>query len=133
MRRTLGNAVFSGMLGVTLFGIFLTPVFFFAIDWLGGTHWLSHPTVHRLGHRALLGMTLGIPALLDYLRRQPWRARPPVRPVVTHGVPAVPVAGDGKLAGDGQSDGVTTRVGQTDGRAVQVTTAQSVHPGVPEK
>ena len=33
--RTLGTAVFSGMLGVTLFGIFLTPVFFFAIDWLG--------------------------------------------------------------------------------------------------
>jgi multidrug efflux pump len=37
MRRTLGNAVFSGMLGVTVFGIFLTPVFFFTIDWLGGT------------------------------------------------------------------------------------------------
>jgi hydrophobe/amphiphile efflux-1 (HAE1) family protein len=35
MRRTLGTAVFSGMLGVTLFGIFLTPVFFFVIDWLG--------------------------------------------------------------------------------------------------
>jgi multidrug efflux pump len=35
MRRTLGTAVFSGMLGVTLFGIFLTPVFFFVIDWFG--------------------------------------------------------------------------------------------------
>jgi predicted RND superfamily exporter protein len=32
MRRTLGTAVFSGMLGVTLFGIFLTPVFFYVID-----------------------------------------------------------------------------------------------------
>ncbi|HEX3315332.1 MAG TPA: efflux RND transporter permease subunit, partial [Gemmataceae bacterium] len=31
MRRTLGTAVFSGMLGVTLFGIFLTPVFFYVI------------------------------------------------------------------------------------------------------
>jgi predicted RND superfamily exporter protein len=31
MRRTLGIAVFSGMLGVTLFGIFLTPVFFYVI------------------------------------------------------------------------------------------------------
>jgi multidrug efflux pump len=31
MRRTLGTAVFSGMLGVTIFGIFLTPVFFFVI------------------------------------------------------------------------------------------------------
>src|SRR5262245_36537896 len=28
MRRSLGLAVFSGMLGVTLFGVFLTPVFF---------------------------------------------------------------------------------------------------------
>ncbi len=31
MRRALGLAVFSGMLGVTLFGIFLTPVFFYVI------------------------------------------------------------------------------------------------------
>jgi hydrophobe/amphiphile efflux-1 (HAE1) family protein len=35
MRRALGIAVFSGMLGVTLFGLFLTPVFFVAIEgWL---------------------------------------------------------------------------------------------------
>ncbi len=33
MRRTLGIAVFAGMLGVTLFGIFLTPVFFYVIQW----------------------------------------------------------------------------------------------------
>jgi Cu/Ag efflux pump CusA len=33
MRRTLGTAVFSGMLGVTLFGIFLTPVFYYVIQW----------------------------------------------------------------------------------------------------
>src|SRR5262249_52423582 len=31
MRRTLGTAVFAGMLGVTLFGIFLTPVFFYVV------------------------------------------------------------------------------------------------------
>ena len=31
MRQTLGTAVFFGMLGVTLFGIFLTPVFFHLI------------------------------------------------------------------------------------------------------
>jgi multidrug efflux pump len=36
MRRTLGTAVFSGMLGVTLFGIFLTPVFFVVVDAMGG-------------------------------------------------------------------------------------------------
>ncbi len=33
MRHTLGVAVFSGMLGVTLFGIFLTPVFYNVIQW----------------------------------------------------------------------------------------------------
>ena len=32
--KTLGTAVFSGMLGVTLFGIFLTPVFYFVIQWV---------------------------------------------------------------------------------------------------
>lgn len=32
MRQTLGTAVFSGMLGVTLFGIFLTPVFYYVIQ-----------------------------------------------------------------------------------------------------
>jgi multidrug efflux pump len=36
MRRSLGMAVFSGMLGVTFFGIFLTPVFFYALQWFGG-------------------------------------------------------------------------------------------------
>ncbi len=35
MRHSLGLAVFSGMLGVTLFGIFLTPVFFYVIQWFG--------------------------------------------------------------------------------------------------
>jgi multidrug efflux pump len=33
MRRSLGTAVFSGMLGVTIFGIFLTPVFYYVIQW----------------------------------------------------------------------------------------------------
>jgi multidrug efflux pump subunit AcrB len=36
MRRTLGTAVFSGMIGVTGFGIFLTPVFYYAIMRLAG-------------------------------------------------------------------------------------------------
>jgi multidrug efflux pump len=35
MRWSLGTAVFSGMLGVTLFGIFLTPVFFYVIESIG--------------------------------------------------------------------------------------------------
>lgn len=35
MRQSLGVAVFSGMLGVTLFGIFLTPIFFSVIQSVG--------------------------------------------------------------------------------------------------
>ncbi len=34
MRVALGIAVFSGMLGVTIFGIFFTPVFYVVIRWL---------------------------------------------------------------------------------------------------
>jgi multidrug efflux pump len=43
MRRSLGTAVFSGMLGVTLFGIFLTPVFFYVIQGLGETRLFASP------------------------------------------------------------------------------------------
>jgi multidrug efflux pump len=41
MRQTLGVAVFTGMLGVTLFGVFLTPVFYYVIQWFAKT---DHPT-----------------------------------------------------------------------------------------
>jgi multidrug efflux pump len=47
MRRTLGTAVFSGMLGVTLFGIFLTPVFFYVVRGLAGFR--SRPQVTPAG------------------------------------------------------------------------------------
>jgi multidrug efflux pump len=33
MRRTLGTAAFAGMIGVTLFGLFLTPVFYSVVRW----------------------------------------------------------------------------------------------------
>ena len=52
MRRTLGTAVFSGMLGVTLFGIFLTPVFFYVVrGLLGGARPCPHgrPSITRRG------------------------------------------------------------------------------------
>src|SRR5262245_40933304 len=51
MRKVLGVAVFSGMLGVTLFGIFLTPVFFYVIEGFAESHpwtWLRR----RLRRRA---------------------------------------------------------------------------------
>ncbi len=44
MRRSLGVAVFSGMLGVTLFGIFLTPVFYYVLQRFGGS--TVRPTAH---------------------------------------------------------------------------------------
>jgi multidrug efflux pump subunit AcrB len=34
MRQSLGTAVFTGMIGVTLFGVFLTPVFYYVLMWL---------------------------------------------------------------------------------------------------
>jgi multidrug efflux pump subunit AcrB len=37
MRRSLGIAVFSGMLGVTLFGIFLTPVCYYVLQRIGAS------------------------------------------------------------------------------------------------
>ncbi|MDY3557662.1 efflux RND transporter permease subunit [Gemmata sp. JC673] len=42
MRKALGTVVFSGMLGVTVFGIFFTPVFYAVIERLRGE---PHPTV----------------------------------------------------------------------------------------
>src|SRR3954471_4826763 len=35
MRQSLGTAVFSGMLGVTLFGLLFTPVFYVVVRWIG--------------------------------------------------------------------------------------------------
>ncbi|HZZ82667.1 MAG TPA: multidrug efflux RND transporter permease subunit [Gemmataceae bacterium] len=44
MRRILGIAVFSGMLGVTAFGVFLTPVFYYAIQFLNDRWFRSDKT-----------------------------------------------------------------------------------------
>ena len=41
MRRAMGIAVFSGMIGVTLFGIFLTPVFYVMLRKLTGNRTLK--------------------------------------------------------------------------------------------
>jgi len=41
MRHAMGVAVFSGMLGVTLFGLFLTPVFYVLLRSLSGRR-LTH-------------------------------------------------------------------------------------------
>jgi multidrug efflux pump len=48
MRHSLGTAVFAGMLGVTAFGIFLTPVFYFVLQRLGGDQSADAPRLARL-------------------------------------------------------------------------------------
>jgi multidrug efflux pump len=58
MRRSLGTAVFAGMLGVTLFGIFLTPVFFHVIQRVGETRLFTAAAVQWIGS-VLIGAALG--------------------------------------------------------------------------
>jgi multidrug efflux pump len=58
MRRSLGVAVFSGMFGVTLFGIFLTPVFFYVIIGLGESRLFASAASRRLVS-CFLGGALG--------------------------------------------------------------------------
>jgi multidrug efflux pump subunit AcrB len=36
LRQTLGTAVFSGMIGVTVFGLIFTPAFYVICRWLAG-------------------------------------------------------------------------------------------------
>jgi multidrug efflux pump len=90
MRHSLGTAVFAGMFGVTLFGIFLTPVFFHVIGGLGETRlFTALPT--RLIGSAVVGALLGAAAglLLGRLGvvRGPWG------PLVGAGVGALLVTG----------------------------------------
>jgi len=59
MRRMLGTAVFSGMIGVTLFGIFLTPVFFITVDHLQyWTNW-RFPWLGQLNRGVLWVLSFG--------------------------------------------------------------------------
>jgi multidrug efflux pump subunit AcrB len=55
MRHSLGTAVFAGMLGVTMFGIFLTPVFYYVIQWFGSNgerSRVSDPMIRKDQHEA---------------------------------------------------------------------------------
>jgi hypothetical protein len=50
MRSAMGVAVFSGMLGVTFFGLFLTPVFFLTLRGLFKGKLVSHAHTDFLTH-----------------------------------------------------------------------------------
>jgi multidrug efflux pump len=56
MRRSLGIAVFSGMLGVTLFGIFLTPVFFSVIQASSESRMFRDIAVRWIGSTVFCGL-----------------------------------------------------------------------------
>jgi multidrug efflux pump len=58
-RRSLAYPLFSGMLGVALFGIILGPLFYCVIEWTGETHLFRSPFVHRLSDLVLLLLTYG--------------------------------------------------------------------------
>jgi len=67
MRRSLGTAVFSGMLGVTLFGVFLTPVFFYVIQGFSETKLFAAPRIgcaSRSGRRLSAGPARCAPSVL---------------------------------------------------------------------
>ena len=48
LRQTLGTAVFSGMIGVTVFGLIFTPVFYVVSRWLAERlTWRRKPAAHQ--------------------------------------------------------------------------------------
>jgi multidrug efflux pump subunit AcrB len=67
MRRAMGISVFSGMLGVTAFGILLTPIFYYSLEvlgtWVSGSGDRSNapeaPTPEHLPEAAKLEATAG--------------------------------------------------------------------------
>src|SRR5205085_10011821 len=76
MRKALGTAVFGGMIGVTLFGIVLTPVFFVVVDFLAHSRAFASKTATTISRAAMWVLTLKF--LRPVLRRATaWR---PARP-----------------------------------------------------
>jgi multidrug efflux pump len=59
MRRSLGTAVFSGMIGVTVFGAVLTPVFFYVIQGYGEAHAFTSQQ-SRIIASGVVGLALGL-------------------------------------------------------------------------
>src|SRR5207302_4902075 len=56
MRQAMGVAVFAGMIGVTLFGLFLTPVFYITLMKLG---WKKRPQPTTASPLPATGLTGG--------------------------------------------------------------------------
>jgi multidrug efflux pump len=76
MRQSLGIAVFSGMIGVTFFGVMLTPVFFYVIDSVAESHVFRNPAVRRAG-RMLMMILLPVILLPQLVRLVSRRVQSP--------------------------------------------------------
>jgi multidrug efflux pump len=75
MRQSLGTAVFSGMLGVTLFGIFVTPAFFYTLQGLSELELFGSRAVRRIGSflaGGLSGFAVGFLAARIAHLGSPW-------------------------------------------------------------
>jgi multidrug efflux pump len=73
MRKALGLAVFSGMIGVTVFGIFLTPVFFVLVDWVTTGGVFQSRRLQRVSKAALYVVRLEfVPAAATWVGRRAW-------------------------------------------------------------
>jgi multidrug efflux pump len=114
MRRLLGTAVFSGMLGVTIFGVFLTPVFFFILEWISETSLFAAAPTRAVGKAMLFGvgiLTLGMPWWLPVVfGRASRRPGPPAatrRRAPANGAAAPPTDGAPNGTGVAAEEGET--------------------------
>jgi len=67
MRVSLGVAVFSGMLGVTFFGLLFTPVFYVAVRWLTGSKPAAANSTEPIENRTVMveGAMIDGPSVLE--------------------------------------------------------------------
>jgi multidrug efflux pump len=104
MRQALGLAVFAGMLGVTIFGIFLTPVFFYVIQGFGDLAVMKSPLARRLGFALFLLLNiplLGMPVLLIAVLGHALK-----KPHTPHAPPAAPDAPGDYAPGSPDTDAI---------------------------
>jgi multidrug efflux pump len=105
MRHSLGTTVFSGMLGVTLFGIFLTPVFFYVIARLTGGPSVSRARLRKVGQVALAGAAfvvfgyLGVELGLHLFGEAALRSKAHVLDELADLVVTLPIVGKNLAAG----------------------------------
>jgi multidrug efflux pump len=115
MRRTLGTAVFSGMLGVTLFGIFLTPVFFYVIAGFAETPLFSSARACQAGlilRHGLGVVALGLPRMLRRRLRPQGITGRPSREMASANGRSLAANTNGKVASNEEHTSAQVRQGE---------------------